>query len=562
MTQPLSHPSSSAVPRMFSERQWNLIVAALLLAASLAIGCTNLAHSGPLWPDASQYANAAAMIHDWLLSHQLFHPYKFATASYIQFPAFHLPYHPPVYPGLLALFFLATAVSYKAARIFIALCLWTSAWCFYAAVRRTGIPKPVAFCCSLLLLSFPEIMFWSRDTMSEIPGMALILAATYFFLVWMHTDNRLAYFGSFVLAEAAFLSRYLTAGVLPAWFVWALMAGKHRKLMSRWALIPPGLFLAINTIWVLFTIRYSRYETIYGGTRPNTNYAHVFSPKILIFYATELPAMIGWLSLLLAAVGLVYAIRCRKELIWKSFWLIWILSYLTFVAALGIYQENRYFIYALPAFAGLAAHVSDVYRHRRAVSLAVVMLLGVSARNAARIPRIPSGVVGNEAVGQKLAQLTEPGNVLVSSVEQADLIFRYRGNSPSIKRAFIRGDRSLAFRAPGYTDVPPSFPAKTVDDVLEVVRRGRVRYIVTYRPVDTDHDTRLQETILLDSVMRSQPANFVAVGQFPLHVEYSPPGYDGQVFLWRFTGELPQGPSELPVVIPTAGWTVLREDPN
>ena len=45
-------------------------------------------------------------------SGQILHPWEFAEQNYAQFPAFHLPYHPPGYPALLGLFFTVTGVSY------------------------------------------------------------------------------------------------------------------------------------------------------------------------------------------------------------------------------------------------------------------------------------------------------------------------------------------------------------------------------------------------------------------------------------------------------------------
>jgi hypothetical protein len=50
--------------------------------------------------------------------------------------------------------------------------------------------------------------------MSDIPGLALILAGSYFFLTWIQTDRVSAYFVAFCFAEAAFLSRHLAGGVL------------------------------------------------------------------------------------------------------------------------------------------------------------------------------------------------------------------------------------------------------------------------------------------------------------------------------------------------------------
>jgi hypothetical protein len=61
---------------------------------------------------------------------------------------------------------------------------------------------------------------------------------------------------------------------------------------------------------------------------------------------------------------------------------------------------------------------------------------------------------------------------------------------------------------------------------------------------------------LLHEIMRLHPATFQLLEEFPLHLEYGIPGYFGKVWLWKFTGELPGGPSEIPVVIPTADLSI------
>src|SRR5829696_9166798 len=125
--------------------KYDLIICAALLSTAVPIAFYNVSGSGPLWPDAPQYANAGAMIHDWLLSGEVLQPYEFAKRNYAQYPAFHLPYHPPVYPGLLGIFFiLAGGVSYYSARLFVALCLGVAGCSFYriSRVMNTGRVGP------------------------------------------------------------------------------------------------------------------------------------------------------------------------------------------------------------------------------------------------------------------------------------------------------------------------------------------------------------------------------------------------------------------------------------
>src|SRR5262249_36585020 len=151
-----------------------------------------------------RYANAGAMIHDWLLSGDLLHPYEFAKKNYCQYPAFNVPYHPPGYPAVLGLFFVLTGgVSYEAARVFVALCLAGAGGFFFAIVRRMGVGKAGALACSLLLVTMPEVALRARDTMSEIPALMFTLAGSYLFVAWLGGSRPWQCWAAFGLAELA-----------------------------------------------------------------------------------------------------------------------------------------------------------------------------------------------------------------------------------------------------------------------------------------------------------------------------------------------------------------------
>src|SRR5689334_12905789 len=109
----------------------NFVCCAVIALVALWIGCAGYQDSGPLWPDSPQYLNAAVMIRDWIFSQEFQHPFQFAARNYARYPAFHLPYHPPVYPGLLGVFFAIAGVSYITARVFVALCLGVAGCSFF-----------------------------------------------------------------------------------------------------------------------------------------------------------------------------------------------------------------------------------------------------------------------------------------------------------------------------------------------------------------------------------------------------------------------------------------------
>jgi 4-amino-4-deoxy-L-arabinose transferase-like glycosyltransferase len=527
----------------------------VLLSVSLLIGCWNVHGSGALWPDAPQYANAGAMVRDWLFSGELLHPYNFAARNYARYPAFHMPYHPPAYPVLLGLFFSITGVSYGSARLFVALCLFVAGVFFLAFLRRTGCNRAGALAGALLLITMPQVAYWSRDTMSEIPGLALILAGSYFFLTWIQTDRVSAYFVAFCFAEAAFLSRHLAGGVLRAWFLWAVLAGKTRALLRPKMLIAPVVFAVISASYVAFSLPYSKFEVGYGAPTPNRNYAAAVSWRVLSFYVTHAPAVAGWFTLAAAVAGLVYLCYRRRSALEILLWPSWLLSYLLFVLAVGIYGEDRYGIYGAVAFAGLAAAVVSAGSNSLARTFRYVgasLVIAALAANVVALRAIPKGVTGNERVADRLASMQEPGNVLISTPLDSDAIFRYRSNDASARRTFIRADRTLAIRPPSYTDTPTQIVATTNADILNIIRKGRVRFVVTTTPQDS-HAGQSHDAVLLDKTVRSLSLQFTRVDAFDVHFPYVEPV---QVCIWRFNGELPPGDSEIPVVIPTADMTI------
>lgn len=529
---------------------------AILLAAGAGIGLAYVHSTGPLWPDAPRYANGAAMIHDWLRSGDWLHPIAFAKENYTQYPAFSIPYHPPAYPGLMALAFLATGVSYVVARAFIAVCLGLSGGLVFALLRKLGAGPGASLACALLLLTMPSVVVLARDTQSEIPALVFILAASYLFLVWLETGRPWHCWLAFALAEVAFLSRWSTAGVLPGWFLFAAATGHWRRLFTVPPVLASALYLGVNVTWVVLVGRVSRYELQHD----NAYWSSPLSWQNLTFYPSTLPALAGWAACAAAAAGTVSLALQHQARRQGLFWLAWLVSYYGVCFAIAG-REQRYFVYALPACVGLAACLFAADNPpwlRRAVGPGLVGLALVW--NVWDFRTVPRGVVGYEQVGACLARQEKPGNVLLACHEDPDLTFRYRSWPSTQERILYRGDRTLVVRPPVYVvDVATEVHARAAQDVNELVRRGRIRYLVTVAPVDPRYDDRLEEMVLAHDVAIRQPQWFRRIDTFPLLIDFYSPTRRSEVFVWEYLGELPPGPSELSVVVPTAGLS-LRPD--
>jgi hypothetical protein len=147
--------------------------------------------------------------------------------------------------------------------------------------------------------------------------------------------------------------------------------------------------------------------------------------------------------------------------------------------------------------------------------------------------------------------------------ENQDFVFRYQASRPRIERRIIRGDRTLAIRLSEYggfsggRKIEPVILAHNVEEVLDIIRRGRVRYLLTCVPEEGSHaDATTHEMALAQEVAQARPDSFELQKTFPLLIDYEHENLHCTIYVWKYTGELPAGESELPVVVPTADMVI------
>jgi hypothetical protein len=268
--------------------------------------------------------------------------------------------------------------------------------------------------------------------------------------------------------------------------------------------------------------------------------------------------MVGWGSLAAAllGIGVAFATGDRERRRDLATWLAWIGAYLLFFLVLRPGVETRYFVFALPAVAGLVALLFAPGAARRVPAWLGYGALGVALAGNVWIDlHLPAGMVGHDRLAARLARLPERGNVLLSAPYSNDLIFRFRAEEPAIPRTIVRGDRSIAVRVSGYAPVRDKsrMLVETPEQFLDLVARARARYVVTTSP-GQERLWIAPDMEVAARMVRSLPEHFAPVDSF--HIRLDAGHVQGWVYLWRFRGALPDGPSEITVPIPTAGLTV------
>ncbi|WP_197490917.1 ArnT family glycosyltransferase [Planctomyces sp. SH-PL62] len=553
--------SASPSSRPTDSSWWRgTVIALVILAVGLAIGCFAMGETGPLWPDSPRYANGAAMILDWLRSGDYHSPKAFALRNYAQYPSFSIPYHPPGYPLVLAIWFGVTGPSYASARLFIAVCWAATGGLFYLIHRHFGAGRTSSAAVALLLLTTPPLAIWARDTMSEVPSLVPLLAATLFYVRWLDGGRAWNAALAGLLLETAFFFRVTTSAVVPGLVLYGMLTrGLTRRKLLCVALFGV-VYLSVNAGYITFAAQYSRHEVSADGKDQGLGFAQaiqyfrVCSPG-LVAGGT---AAVGFGGLLAALIGRSVH---RPVLLWAA----WLASCVAFKIAVPTTTEVRHLVLAMPALAGLAVAWfpdRDSSRYQRRLALAAALSTLAVAFNLFVLARTtPRGLVGYAPVAEALAKADGPGHIFMACPEDQELMFRYRVAHPARDRDCVRSDRSLVVRVSEYAHQTDDVRATTQDDVLDVFRRGRIGYVVTCQPYPGRRDVRPVDYKLTEQTVRARPEMFREIKSFPLLVDYVDGAHrdtQGLVTIWQVTAHVEDGPPDLPVLVPTAS---LRIEP-
>jgi hypothetical protein len=192
--------------------------------------------------DAARHAMNGAFVHDLIVSGQAAHPVEYGKAYYGRLPALSLPYHPPLFPALEALFFFAFGVSLWSARLAVALAAGVCVVLLYRLVRSTHGSDALAACVTVSMFSLWNSQLVATEVMLEYPALAFTLAA-----LWCVRDlergyplGRALWFAVFGAAAVWTKQFAVFLGMVPPLYV--IVTGRWRLLFTRSMLISSAVF--------------------------------------------------------------------------------------------------------------------------------------------------------------------------------------------------------------------------------------------------------------------------------------------------------------------------------
>jgi hypothetical protein len=464
---------------------------------------------------------------------------EYTQLYYARYPALTLGHHPPLLSAVEVPVFAALGVSVVSARLVVFVSYVASVALLFVLVNRLygWIAGLVA---ALFLATSPQTVLLGRSVLSEMPTVALILAAAYALHRFCATERRLPLAAFVTAATLSLYAKQLAVLVFPAYFVAALLALGPRRLLGRDVLWAAGVIVVAALPLVPMTFILSKANVTW--TVAAMQHANRQPASQLMWIATK--AQLAVPVLLLAIVGLA-RLALQRDLRAAVF-ATWALGVIVGVSFIGRSEPGRYAVLAVPALCALAAAtVVDVKgRTLRATAIALCVLAGgYQATIAARVS--VEGAGGYEEAARFVLE-SDPGTTVIFSgdIDTGFFTFFIRKHDADRRLVVLRADK--IFTTSRMANVSFRDRIESPEEIYVALRRLGTRYVVI-----EDRPTRSAVLTWLQEELRT--SNFVERWRRP--IETRDPRLRGRsLVIYEFLGAGPPDPdAELSMDLPLVG---------
>jgi hypothetical protein len=467
--------------------------------------------------DAARHGMNGAFIYDLVRMGRVAHPVNFGKEYYAHFPAVSLPFHPPVFPAIEAVFFAITGVNVVSSRLIVALAVGICALLLNRLLRRTLWNDLLAACVTVTILSLWTSQGVATDIMLEFPALTFTLAALLFLpgIASAHPIRSMLFFAGFAIVgvwtkqHAAFL-----VGV-PFLF---LILSRRTRLLLRWPFWIGSIFVGAGVAGVMLI-----WWAFRGMGTPDANGLGTSPSSVQWIFFRNLDLYGDWITLHLLWLPAIFALTAVLVSLWAALrgyrqmpdlalYLAWIVSVAGMLMLLGA-SSGRYLFWLLPPvitviYASLFSGSASLWGERCACCLAAGFALLWFA-NGLRFH--PDFLQGPAEAAALVVRQGAPTRIVYAGQADGNFAFAARSLDTSLRTIVISGEK-----LPHEKYDPAAFEA--------FCREYGVNWIVI-------EDVR--QARKWSALPAVPPATMQLVASIPL--QSSRPRWNGQLRVYRFT---------------------------
>jgi hypothetical protein len=510
------------------------------------------------WSDAPRHALNGAFIMDFIRDLPVHRPTAWAMDYYIRYPSLTILFYPPLFYVFEAVFYALFGVSHAVAQFTESLFIFLFAIGAYLFSRQ-WLSRIAAIGVALLTIGAPEIAYWGRQVMLDIPAYALGLIGIVFVCNYLRQNTP----ASIYLATAFFLAAVYTKYnfaflVLPA-VAAVLVARGWRVLFERHVTIALAVgFIALLPAAYMFH-RFGAVNVTAVVGQPGGMARHSFGAWT--YYAAQLPHQLGYATVGLAVAGLVLSLSGRLKIGLEPWaWALLVAwfagGYLLF--SLISHKEPRHDLMIVFPVIVLAALTVDRLGGRKLIAQIAILFVGAGTYFYSLIWYPPPVVSGYRDVARYVTdRAPSPGIVVFSGYRDGNFVFAMRELAGRRDLTVLRATKLLTKIA-----VTRSFGVVQSDldeaGIKQMLKDYGIAMVVVQRNFWQD----LQAMARFDSVVRS--SDFHLVASFPVTGQLvSDDGPDAggtgmiDIYVPNYKVEPPKGP--ITIDLPIIGATVTGQ---
>jgi hypothetical protein len=528
--------TAGEMTRPFQRQEW--LGCAIIALCFAGWGLRSVGGYNIIETDAARHAMNGVFLRDLVASGHFTDVLPFARAYYAHLPALSMPYHPPLFPLIEAVFFAIFGVNALAARLAIGLTVFLSGVILFRLAHASNRSLTLAAVSTVTFLCLPEALWLGADVMLEFPALVFTLLAIY---CLQGADNEftmkraLAYA---LLASAALWTRQqmIFLGAVP--FGYFLLLGRWRVFLRAPLWVSAGLFG--GSVAALSALSLPFHGAGVNQAIPSAAPHHHNSTYIellfrnLQFYFDGYPKVVGPAGVLLILALLVtLALRLydRKVVALYGSWIVSSLAVLMLIRPIA----TRYLFFTYPAlivlgYAGLMHIVERFSGSRRWAVVAAAILAAIAL---VQFPYRTQYLHGPEEAARVLAG-TDATRILYCGGTDGNFIFNFRAQQKDLRTTIIMGDK-----------LPPSLFAGAA--LEEFAHDYGIQYIVLE---DAQGVLAKRPWVRL---MNTPPPSMIAERDVPLT---SSDRWNGLLRIYRFTNPSPTPKDYLSMRMFTIGGTM------
>jgi len=508
------------------------------------------------WADSPRHALNGAFIMDMIKDMPTSDPVGYAYDYYSQFPALTILFYPPLYSFILASFYATFGVSQETALLAGFVC-----YCFFAVgtyyLARFWLSPFASFGATLILCVAPEIAFWGRQVMLEIPVYAFMVWSAYYLNRYVRTNQiKYLYFSVALLVSAVYTKSPVVFIALP----YLVILFRHRgmevfKDKHNYAILVLAVLGMIPMIYITFKFGQSN---IQAATNSPEAINDTFTFEVLFWYLIRIPTQLGWaaiVGLFVAFAAFVLLTEDKVKAIKNSLFLIlwFVVGYIfyTFIE-LKLVRFSMHMILPLVLFIGFACDkINEKKQYLGSGFIAIIMVLTFVETVTMRPVEYVAGY--NDVVENVTKLAPQNSNVLFSGYHDGSFIFAMRavGDRPDV--SIVRSDK-LLLRIASRRELGVEEKNYTIEEIAELINELAIHYVVA----QPDFWTDLEQMKLLQTLLESD--KFEEIQRFKMEANYD--AAEKELVIYRNLGNVAVGPVNIKNELSLIGMTISNRNFN